>query len=120
MAEKDTDIDRDAVSHDFKEAVNMTASEISKWLETPESKEVGWKGESGHDEGEESVGHQSGRRIIDLLHAKKADLTNDDYAHMRKVVGYVHRHLKQRPHGDIADTHWTYSLKNWGHDPTKK
>ncbi len=26
---------------------------------------------------------------------KKAELTDDDYAHMRKVVGYVHHHLAQ-------------------------
>ena len=38
---------------------------------------------------------------------------------MAKVVGYVHRHLKQRPKGDTAETNWAYSLKNWGHDPAK-
>ncbi len=113
-------IDKEAVAQDFKEAVNMTAAQLEKWLATPESREVGWKGESGHDESKESVGHESGTHIIKILHAKKDDLTDADYAHMRKVVGYVHRHLKQRPSGDIADTHWTYSLKNWGHDPTRE
>jgi hypothetical protein len=33
------------------------------------------------------------------------------------VVGYIHRHLAQRPAGDISQTHWRYSLMNWGHDP---
>lgn len=36
---------------------------------------------------------------------------------MRKVVGYVRRHLAQRPSGDVEDTRWRYSLMNWGHDP---
>jgi hypothetical protein len=39
---------------------------------------------------------------------------------MRKVVGYVHRHLKQRPdksEEELAETPWRYSLMNWGHDP---
>ena len=36
---------------------------------------------------------------------------------MDKVVGYVHRHLAQRPKGDVAETPWRYSLMNWGHDP---
>jgi hypothetical protein len=36
---------------------------------------------------------------------------------VRKVVGYVHRHLAQRPKGDVADTRWRCSLVNWGHDP---
>ena len=101
---------------DFKDAVNMTASALEKFLETDESKKVGQK----PSDGAESVGHDSGRKIVKLLHTKKADLTDDDYAHMRKVVGYVHRHLEQRPKGDISETPWRYSLMNWGHDPLKK
>jgi len=38
---------------------------------------------------------------------------------MRKVVGYVHRHMAQRPAGDIEHTRWRKSLMNWGHDPMK-
>ena len=38
---------------------------------------------------------------------------------MRKVVGYVHRHLAQRPRDDVRNTRWRYSLLNWGHDPLK-
>ena len=101
---------------EFKDAVNMTASELEKWLRTDESKDVGQKSSSGA----ESVGHDSGRKIIKILGTKKADLTEADEAHMRKVVGYVHRHLAQHPQGDVEDTKWRYSLMNWGHDPLKK
>jgi hypothetical protein len=97
---------------DWKDAVNMTASELEGWLETDESQSVG-QGDG------ESVGHQSGRRIVEILHTKKADLTGEDVDHMRKVVGYVHRHLAQRPKGDVTDTKWRHSLMNWGHDPLK-
>ena len=48
----------------------------------------------------------------------EGDLTDADYTHMRKVVGYVHRQTKQRPTGDVGETDWRYSLMNWGHDPT--
>ena len=100
---------------EFHEAVNMTASEIERWLETDQSKEVGQK-----QDGEgESTGHQSGRHIIEMLHSKE-DYSTGDYAQMRRVVSYVHRHLAQRPSGDISETHWRYSLMNWGHDPLKK
>jgi hypothetical protein len=102
----------DEVWDDWKDAVNMTASELETWLGTDESKSVGQG--SG-----ESTGHRSGRRIVDILRTNKGDLTDDDVQHMRKVVGYVHRHSAQRPKGDVADTDWAYSLKNWGHDPTK-
>ena len=60
-----------------------------------------------------------GRRIVHLLQAEAADLTVADHEHMAKVVGYVHRHLAQRPSGDVTDTRWRYSLMNWGHDPEK-
>lgn len=52
-------------------------------------------------------------------HKKKSELGDDDIAHMRKVNGYVHRHLAQRLRGDTADSQWRYSLMNWGHDPEK-
>lgn len=38
---------------------------------------------------------------------------------MRKVVGYVARHSKQRPDGDVTETPWGDSLMSWGHDPEK-
>jgi hypothetical protein len=101
---------------EFTEAVNMTAAELDKWLGTDESKEVGQKSSGGA----ESVGHDSGRKIIKILRSRKADLSEADEEHMRKVVGYVHRHLAQRPKGDVEDTRWRYSLMNWGHDPLKK
>jgi DNA topoisomerase VI subunit B len=107
--------EREQIYQEFKEAVNMTPSELEKWLKTDESKEVGYK----EKDNSESVGHKSGRKIIDILNTKKSDLTDSDYAHMRKVVGYVHRHKAQRPSGNIDDTPWRYSLKNWGHEPKK-
>lgn len=111
-------LDRDEVVREFHDAVNMTASELTRWLDTDESREVGWKGEDGKGSGE-SVGHKSGRRIVELLGKKKADLSHEDLEHMRKVVGYVHRHLAQRPDSPEGSP-WAYSLRNWGHDPLKK
>jgi Protein of unknown function (DUF3140) len=98
---------------DWQAAVTMTASDLERWLETEESRSVGDTGGSGG----ESTGHASGRRIVQILRSKKSDLGADDAEHMRKVVGYVHRHLAQRPSGDVTDTKWRYSLMNWGHDP---
>ncbi|WP_426267923.1 DUF3140 domain-containing protein [Sphingomonas sp. LHG3443-2] len=110
--------ERSEIRKDFREAVNMTPTELEKWLDTEESKEVGWKGEDGKGSGE-SVGHKSGKRIVELLHKKAADLDDSDLAHMKKVTGYVHRHLAQKPsHPD--GSRWEASLKNWGHDPAKK
>jgi hypothetical protein len=111
------------MSDEFDEAVNMTASELERWLATDESRSVGQPASGqpagGQSDTTESVGHESGRHIVRLLRKKKAELTDDDHAHMRKVVGYVHRHLAQCPDGDVEHTRWRYSLMNWGHDPLK-
>ena len=108
------DAEREETWDEFRELVNMKPAELEKWLASEESQDAGQ-----HKDGGESTGHASGRRIVDILRAKKGDLSDDDYQHMRKVVGYVRRHLAQRPSGDVGDTRWRYSLMNWGHDPLR-
>ncbi|MGW7509442.1 DUF3140 domain-containing protein [Streptomyces massasporeus] len=106
------DGEREETWNDFRELVNMAPADLEKWLESDDSRSAGQ-----HQDGGESTGHASGRRIVAILRAKKGDLTDDDYRHMRKVVGYVRRHLAERPSGDVRDSRWRYSLMNWGHDP---
>ena len=102
--------DKDKVAKEFDEVVNMTPAALEKWLKTDESREVGT-----------GVGHDEGEKIVAIKRKKKADLTDGDYKHMAKVVGYVHRHLAQGgPEKDVEDSPWRRSLMNWGHDPTKK
>jgi hypothetical protein len=105
----------DKVRREFAEAINMTADEIEQWLQTDESRKVGFR----RDGATESVGHASGRHIVRILTKPDSDLADADYAHMRKVVGYVHRHKAQRPE-NIYTSRWRYSLMNWGHDPAKE
>lgn len=115
-----TDEEKQETRRAFDDAVNMAPAELEDFLNTDDSKRVGWKGADG-DGGGEGVGHRSGRRIVDLKRTKKDDLSDDDHAHMKKVVGYVHRHLAQGgPARDREHSDWRYSLMNWGHDPLKK
>ncbi len=99
----------------FQDVVNMDHDALEEWLDTDDSRKVGSKA-GGRTE---SVGHRSGRRIVRLMEKDRDEYTDADYRHMRKVAGYVHRHLAQRPEGDVEDTAWRYSLMNWGHDPLK-
>ncbi len=109
--------DRDQTYRAFDEAVNMTPAALEKWLAGDDSKRVGWKGDDGKGEGE-SVGHKSGRRIVAIRRKKKAELTDADFSHMKKVLGYIHRHSAQSgPAEDKEHSDWRYSLMNWGHDP---
>lgn len=109
------DQEKKDVRNEFDSVVNMSASQLEKWLKTDESKSVGQK----KDGDSESTGHKMGEQIIDLLNSKAGDLSDDDYAHMRKVISYVKRHSAQKP-DQVTGSNWEYSLKNWGHDPEKK
>lgn len=106
---------QDDIWAEWRDLVNMTPSELRDWLETDDSKSVGDTGGAG-----ESTGHKSGRRILKIKDTRKDDLTEDDRAHMAKVVGYIKRHLAQGgPDKDAEHSAWRYSLMNWGHDPLK-
>lgn len=77
------------VIKDFNELVNMTAPELEKWLNKPDSKNAGWAKDDGSGE---SIGHESGNKIVDILKAnpnkKPGNYSEDQIQHMRKVVAY--------------------------------
>ncbi len=106
--------DRQQIVDEFNDSVNMTRKELEDWLGTDESKSVGQS-----DGGGESKGHESGRKIVELLEKNKSDYTEEDLEHMKRVNGYVKRHLGQGPNNDVENSNWRYSLMNWGHDPLK-
>ncbi len=101
--------DEQQIIEEFGEAVNMTRKQLEDWLQTEESQ----------SDGGESKGLESGRKIVEILGKNKSDCTDEDVDHMRRVVGYVHRHQAQKPSGDVEDSTWRYSLLDWGHDPLK-
>ena len=105
----------DEIWNEWSDLVNMAPKELEDWLETDESKSV------GRDSGDgEATGHKSGKRIVEIKHTKKGDLSDDDWDHMAKVVGYIKRHKAQGgPDKDMEHSDWRYSLMNWGHDPKK-
>ena len=78
----------------------MDEGEIERWLRTADSRKVGFKGKDGS--ARESVGHASGRRIVAILRTPATERDDDDYAHMRKVVGFVNRHSVQRPQNIVT------------------
>ena len=70
---------REEVVQEFHDAVNMTADELLDYLQSDESQGVGMvrEGES------ESVGHQSGKHIVDILQKGDEALDEDDLGHMQ-------------------------------------
>ena len=109
-------MDKERIAGHFQALVNMTADELRDWLDTASSKAVGWKGPDGRRP--ESVGHASGRHVLNILGKSPRELTADDEIHMRKVVGFVRRHRAQEPANPVT-SRWRFSLMNWGHDPLR-
>ncbi|KAK3945158.1 hypothetical protein QBC46DRAFT_337009 [Diplogelasinospora grovesii] len=114
--------DTHTVIQEFNELVNMTADELEEWLQTEASTSSGW---SKYDGSGESVGLESGRHIVDILHKNPSKdpekYDDDDLPHMRKVVSYCKRHLAQEEKAKQDTNSKSYkSLKNWGHDPLKE
>ncbi|KAG8926034.1 hypothetical protein FRC02_009258 [Tulasnella sp. 418] len=119
--------DKNEVIQEFNELVNMSVEELTEWLESDVSRQAGWQKDDGSGE---TIGHDSGRKIVDILSRnpeRQPDAyTEDDIAHMRKVVSYCKRHLAQesrlkdtKSSEELEQTKSTKSLKNWGHDPMK-
>ncbi|GAA6014271.1 hypothetical protein JCM11491_005022 [Sporobolomyces phaffii] len=115
----------DQVIEEWQELVNMTPDELSAWLETEDSQNSGWSRENQDKVDEdgsqtESVGHESGRKIIDILERNPQgnpdDYTDEDLAHMRRVVAYIKRHSAQESHIKDENSKSVKSLKNWGRE----
>lgn len=105
---------RDQIWREWTTLVNLGPAELDRWLATDESQEAGDMSDG------ESTGHRSGRRIARIRRTRKDDLSDEDWAHMGRVVGYIKRHLAQGgPKTDMETSRWRYSLMNWGHDPMR-
>lgn len=106
---------RDEIWSEWRDLVNMAPQELEDWLKSDASKSV------GDTDGGESTGHKSGRKIVDIKHTNKDNLSDDQWDHMGKVVGYIKRHMSQGgPSNNKENSAWRYSLMNWGHDPLKE
>lgn len=112
---------------EFNEYVNVTASELDKWLKSDDSSKAGWHKDGGDGE---SVGQDSGHKIVEILKSNPnkdpKKYTDDQIQHMRKVASYCKRHLAQESKGlkekdpeEVKKTKSYISLMNWGHDPLK-
>ena len=106
---------KEEIWQEWRDLVNVAPADLENWLQTSESQSV------GDSEDRESTGHKSGRYIVDIKRTNKADLTEDQWAYMARVVGYIKRHCSQGgPQENVECSPWRYSLMNWGHAPLKE
>ncbi|KAI9805407.1 MAG: hypothetical protein M1825_000658 [Sarcosagium campestre] len=113
--------DKETVVTEFNELVNMSAEELKDWLKGEKSADSGWSKDDGTGE---SIGHESGREIVQILEKNPSKdpskYGDEDIDHMRRVVAYNKRHLAQEETAKRNPESKSYkSLKNWGHDASK-
>ncbi|KAI4228412.1 MAG: hypothetical protein L6R40_008141 [Gallowayella cf. fulva] len=113
--------DNETVIQEFNELVNMNSKELEEWLKEESSESSGWSKDDGSGE---TIGHESGRKIIQILdknpNKDPEQYDEEDIQHMRKVVSYCKRHLAQEEKAKQNTDSKSYkSLKNWGHDALK-
>ncbi|HVX54007.1 DUF3140 domain-containing protein [Nocardioides sp.] len=104
----------DRLWENFHRAVNMTSRELRDWLA------VQGAGEETETE-PDRAGSELGHHVADILGKRRADLTPDDVAVMRRVVDKV---ADLRGEGEeweptAGDDRWRRRLMNVGHDPLK-
>lgn len=111
-----SDYDKEEVWDEFQTKQNMTIQELEDWLDTEKSKNAGKEMGNG-----ETIGHRSGRSILNIKKKDKSELTEANWDKINETVGYYHQNLNdaQRPSSDIENSAWYYALKNWGHDALK-
>ncbi|TFK56422.1 hypothetical protein OE88DRAFT_1618864 [Heliocybe sulcata] len=91
------------VIEQFNDKVNMSAEELQEWVDGDKSKKAGT-----------GVGLESAKKITKILE-KNPEKDPEGYdegeiGHMRKVTGYINRHLAQEDH--LKETKTKEGLEN--------
>jgi hypothetical protein len=107
-----TTIVDDELWDDFHRVVNMTSRELQDWLMV--------EGANERAETEpEHAGPELGRRVLEILRKRRADLTHDDVHVMERVVRRVTRERREDLEPTAGQDAWRHKLMDVGHDPLK-
>lgn len=93
----------------FREAVNMSASEIESWGDTDCANEASENPQAVRD------------RVVRLLRTDKDDWGDDEYEAAGRVTSFIARMrgMEQGETSGDCPSERDISLMNWGYDPTK-
>ena len=113
--------DRTAIYSKWKRLVNMTASELEKYYNSPDGKTSGLTEAEAKKQGIDS-GRESARMIIKMKRTKKAEWTDDMWRWAGKQISFISRMRGVK--GNLYEKNYkkTRKLKAlliWGHKPSK-
>jgi hypothetical protein len=96
----------------FHRVVNMSSRELQSWLAVEGAGET-------TESLPEHAGPPLGHRVLDILGKRRADLTDDDVAVMRRVVDKVVAKRGEELDAVVDDDRERRRLMDLGHDPLK-
>lgn len=107
--------------HRWKKLINMSPSELEKFIDSEDGKIAGLSRKEASELGIKS-GRDSARAIVRMLRTKKEDWTDNDYEWMNRQISFISRMLGNK--GPLRDknnkpTRKNLSLRIWGHNPEK-
>ena len=105
----------------WEELVNMTPSELNKFMETPEGKAAGLTKDEAHKLGIHS-GQESARWILKMKDTPVADWTPEFWEWAKRQIAFISR--MKAVNGDLRDADGNMNRKLtalliWGHNPDK-
>lgn len=116
-----TDDEKSEIYSEWRELINMSASELEKFMNTEEGKEAGLSKDEADELGIKS-GRESARWIIKMKKTPNKDWTPTMWQWAKRQIGFVKRMRGNK--GDLFDdkgnkTRKHTSLLIWGHNPKK-
>jgi len=105
---------------DWKKLVNMSASEIEKFLDSEEGEDAGLSRKEA-SKLDISRGRDSARAIVRMKDKGKDDWSSNDWEWAQKQVSFISR-MKGNEGPLFKDGKMTRKMKSlliWGHDPRK-
>jgi len=115
-----TDKEKDEIFEKWNKFINMTPSELKAWSKDDDRLEASLS--RGEADGIQS-GYDSLHRIKRRVDKPRDKWTDEDYDNAAQENGFNGRMIGNSPGEPVGDTgmsKWEISLRNWGHDPSKK
>jgi len=123
IAKARTDEEKKEIYEKWEKLINMSEKELLSWAENDDRFLASLNRERAEEEGDIQSGYDSFHRIKRRKIKPMKDWSAKDFDNASQENGFNSRMLGGKPGQPVGDTgmsKWEISLRNWGHDPSKK
>lgn len=120
------DEEKDGIYKEWSKLVNMSAKELSDFIDSEEGEEAGLSrkesGKAGASGGKIKSGRDSARAIVRMLERKKDSWNDNDWEWAKRQINFINRMKGAKGsmrEPDGKPTRKLLALKIWGHNPEK-